>query len=180
MKFIAKRGELKVQYLVYIITKYKDFSDGGATSASILSLDVSKFKTNVEVFTKLIFRRMGVKMRYFCFSFVITITLLLSFVPGCARNETPKVVSKFDRQAWLDAEGESIRQKMVKSLENELKRGMTAEEVVDLMGKPDTKIDRDSEKSYIYSLGRGLIDYEEYRVIFDDAWKVKKFSQLQG
>ena len=110
----------------------------------------------------------------------MTITLFLPFVHGCARNKTPNVVSQFDRQAWLNADGESSRQQMIKSLENELKRGMTAEKVVDLMGKPDAKIDRDSEKSYIYDLGRGLIDYEEYRIIFDDAWKVKNFSQLQG
>ncbi len=119
-------------------------------------------------------------IRSFCFSVLITTTLLLSGVLGCAKNETPEAVSKFDRQAWLDAAGKSDRQKMVKSLENELKLGMTVEEVVELMGEPDTKIDRDSGKSYIYSLGPGLIDYEEYWVIFDDAWKVTKFMQVQG
>lgn len=119
-------------------------------------------------------------MRSFCFSVVITATLFSPVLLGCVGNETPEAVSKFDRQAWLDAEGESSRQKMIQSLENELKPGMTVEEVVELIGKPDTTIDRASNKEYIYSLGRGLIDYEEYRVIFDDAWKVTKFMQVQG
>ena len=69
---------------------------------------------------------------------------------------------------------------MVKLLEKELKVGMSAEEVVDLMGEPDAKIDRDTGKFYLYGLGRGLIDYEEYRVIFDDSWKVERFMQVQG
>jgi len=51
----------------------------------------------------------------------------------------------------------------------ELKVGMSVEEVVDLMGEPDRKTDSESERSYLYGLGRGLIDYEEFHVIFDES-----------
>jgi hypothetical protein len=69
---------------------------------------------------------------------------------------------------------------MVKLLEAELKVGMSAEDVVNLLGEPDRKIDSESGKSYIYGLGPGLIDYEEYFLIFDDSWALVEFRQVQG
>ncbi len=108
---------------------------------------------------------------------------MLVAIMGCeAAKKTPIPSAEFDRQAWIAAKGDPdpVRQTMVKSLENELKVGMSIKDIVDLMGEPDSKADSDSEKFYIYYLGRGLIDYEEFRVIFDDDSKVVKFMQIQG
>lgn len=105
---------------------------------------------------------------------------LLAAVLGCAGEDRSASTLKFDRDAWIAAEGQSSRQRMIKALENELKTGMSAEEVTELLGQPDGKIDRDSGKAFIYGLGRGLIDMEEYRIIFDEDWKVTAFKQVQG
>lgn len=108
---------------------------------------------------------------------------MLVAITGCedAKN-SPIPAAEFDIQAWIAAKGDHdpIRQSMIKSLENKLKVGMSIEDIVYLIGEPDLKIDSDSGKAYIYYLGRGLIDYEEFQVIFDNDSKVVKFMQVQG
>ncbi len=106
--------------------------------------------------------------------------LLLMAVLGCAAESPTGSIAKFDRQAWVAAKGQSIRQRMVEALESELKVGMSAEEVTDLLGEPDGTIERDSGRAFIYGLGRGLIDFEEYRILFDDQGNVVEFKQVQG
>lgn len=111
----------------------------------------------------------------------IATVLFSTILTACAdkQDQTSSVV-KFDKQAWLLDKGKSSRQRMIKGLEKELKLGMSSKQVIELMGEPGNVIDRKSEKSYIYDLGKGLIDYQEYRVIFDDNWKVTEFMELQG
>lgn len=103
-----------------------------------------------------------------CSTLVLLLVLVVVF--GCEGvKPTTGAGAKFDSKAWIAAKGDSARQPMVKLLEKELKVGMSVEEVVDLMGEPDRKTDSESERSYLYGLGRGLIDYEEFHVIFDES-----------
>ena len=74
----------------------------------------------------------------------LAVLLVLVVVLGCeGAKPTTGAGAKFDSKAWIAAKGDAARQPMVKLLEKELKVGMSAEEVVDLMGEPDAKIDRD-------------------------------------
>ena len=115
-----------------------------------------------------------------CFS-TLVVLLVLVIVLGCEGAQTTTAAkAKFDSKAWIAAKGDRARQPMVKLLENELEVGMSVEDVVNLIGEPDAKIESESGKCYIYGLGPGLIDYEEFRVIFDESWTVAKFMQLQG
>ena len=105
-----------------------------------------------------------------------SLALLLSF--GCGQSNP--VSSKFDRQAWLDGKNDDSRQEMVEALEKELRPSMSSDAVIQLLGEPDGKIDRNNQRAYIYGLGKGLVDYDEYRIIFDAEWNVESFRKVQG
>ena len=91
------------------------------------------------------------KLNYLCI--VITAAFLSVSLSACSDEKTGVLATEFDRKAWLSAKGKSARQKMVKALEKELRLGISADEIIELMGEPDRKVDSESEKSYIYGLG---------------------------
>ena len=65
-------------------------------------------------------------------------------------------------------------------MKNHLRKGMSQDEVIEILGKPDFAVKR--ERTLGYALGRCgySIDTDEFRLIFDPAGKLQQFSQVQG
>ena len=93
----------------------------------------------------------------------------------------------FDSEAWIYATCDNsasettsspTRYQMIDALEDELKVGMSKDDVAALLGPSEATAFGDG--TFIYCLGRGLIDYEEYWVVFDGDDKIESFRKVQG
>jgi len=106
---------------------------------------------------------------------------------ACQPKEPP---APFSTEAWLAAKcvaqsssssysAGPNRFDMVRQLEaGILKTGMTRDEVITLLGPSEAPSGNDER--FLYCLGLGIIDYEEYWVIFDENGRVVSFRQVQG
>ena len=84
--------------------------------------------------------------------------------------------SDFDPKKWKADTGcpshESDRQRMIGNLEEAyLRSRMREQEVIDLLGEPEERRD----VTFIYCLGRALIDYDSFHITFDGEGVVKSF-----
>jgi len=93
----------------------------------------------------------------------------------------------FNSESWIYATCDTsassdtsspTRFQMIEALEEELKVGMSKDDVAALLGP--SEVTEFGDGTFIYCLGRGLVDYEEYWVVFDADGKVQSFKQVQG
>lgn len=105
----------------------------------------------------------------------LVLLFVLASVTAC------KDRSAFDTDVWkADADcpdGSDRRSLMTNDLEQaHLRLGMTKEDVFALLGEPEIREDA----TFIYCLGRGLIDFDSYYIGFDAENRIKSFRQVQG
>ena len=87
----------------------------------------------------------------------------------------------FDPEKWkADAgcpSGESDRRRMTNNLgEAYLRTGMSVQEVIALLGEPESGRD----VTFVYCLGPALIDYDFYHITFDGEDGVTSFRYVPG
>ena len=83
-------------------------------------------------------------------------------------------VDGFDAAKWKAQENNTARnnprQGMIRDLEKELRPGMTRDEVVALLGKPDLT----EESRYVYELGASSLDSLYFVIEFDTDGKLQR------
>jgi hypothetical protein len=117
---------------------------------------------------------------------ITTILVPLITTTGCQfANGFQSSDRTFRSQTWKQANSDNNsdgpRCSMVEDLmKNHLRKGMSQDEVIEILGKPDFTLKR--ERTIGYGLGRCgySIDIDEFRLIFDPAGKLEQFSQVQG
>lgn len=88
----------------------------------------------------------------------------------------------FDKDRWIAEAnakpGDNKRSLMTKDLEKRLRQGMSEDEIIALMGQPDSRRDN----RLIYNLGTpGFgVDYDHYVVELDNARKVTRYFTDRG
>lgn len=98
------------------------------------------------------------------------------------RKMTAVDYTVFNKDVWIAQAAvkpsENRRSSMVGDLSSRLKPGMSEDEVVDMMGAPESR----SSGRFVYSLGMpGFgVDYETFVVEFDPAGKLTRFFTSQG
>ncbi|MBW4622742.1 MAG: DUF3192 domain-containing protein [Cyanosarcina radialis HA8281-LM2] len=117
---------------------------------------------------------------------VLLVPLITTIATGCqffngAQSSNATFRSQTWKQATLDEKGNGPRCNMVEDLmKNHLRIGMSEDEVIEILGKPDFTLKQ--ERTLGYALGRCgySIDIDEFRLIFDATGKLQQFSQVQG
>jgi hypothetical protein len=95
---------------------------------------------------------------------------------------TTTMVAGFDSAKWKalrsSTERENPRSRMVSKLQQELRTGMTQDEVVALLGEPEIK----EGARYVYSIGASPfgVDYEYFVVEFGADGKVLRHMITRG
>lgn len=112
---------------------------------------------------------------------ILGIAVLAGVALG-ARRLLPPDLTVFDKGRWV-AEvqakpSENKRSLMTKDLEKRLRQGLSEEEIVALMGQPDSRRDN----RFIYNLGMpGFgVDYDHYVIEFDANRKVTRYFTDRG
>jgi hypothetical protein len=110
--------------------------------------------------------------RRFWVGFVGALTLLTVGAGGYMATSTR--VDGFDAAKWKAQENNTARnnprQGMVRDLEKELRQGMTRDEVVALLGKPDLT----EQSRYVYEIGASMLDSLYFVIEFDTDGKLRR------
>jgi outer membrane protein assembly factor BamE (lipoprotein component of BamABCDE complex) len=108
--------------------------------------------------------------------------MVLAGVALSARRLLAPDLTVFDKDRWAaEAQAkpsENKRSLMTKDLEKRLRQGMSEDEIIALMGQPDSR--RDTR--FIYNLGTpGFgVDYDHYVIEFDANHKVTRYFTDRG
>lgn len=115
------------------------------------------------------------------FLVILGIVVLAGVALGARRLLAPDP-TVFDKDRWAAEASakpsENKRSLMTKDLEKRLRRGMSEDEIVALMGQPDSRRDN----RFIYNLGMpGFgVDYDHYIIEFDANRKMTRYFTDRG
>lgn len=112
---------------------------------------------------------------------ILGIVILAGVALGARKFLAPDP-TVFDKGRWIAEAnakpGDNKRSLMTKDLEKRLRQGMSEDEIIALMGQPDSRRDN----RLIYNLGTpGFgVDYDHYVVELDNARKVTRYFTDRG
>ncbi|WP_041366540.1 hypothetical protein [Methylophaga frappieri] len=111
---------------------------------------------------------------------VIGVVTTFYFLTG----DSPFNDKEFDQKVWLsmdtDWDPDNPRGKMYEDIvDNHLEKGMSKQQVVDLLGQPDLK-----NKSLLFSYNLGMwsgfrMDYDSLDLVFNSSANLEKFYRVQ-
>jgi hypothetical protein len=130
--------------------------------------------------------RSNFQLNKWVFINVLLIPVIATSIAGCQlikgfQSSDRTFRSQLWKQPDINENSEGPRCNMVEDLmKNHLRKGMSQDEVIEILGKPDFTVKQ--ERTLGYALGRCgySIDIDEFRLIFDPAGKLQQFSQVQG
>ena len=116
---------------------------------------------------------------------IIILVMVVIILCSCSRlnerdqSEQSNQSEQFDQQLWLNEPEQ--RESLVRSLTNNYQlKGMTEEEIIDLLGEPD-QIISESSKQYLFFIGYGGfvgINVSLLQLQFDANGKVESHSVI--